>query len=108
MGVGRACFRSRPGVRLYGVSLATGLIVGLLYGLLKVRSPAPPVVALLGLLGILAGEQIVPLAKQIIAGHSLNAAWRRTGCAGHMFGLLPGHTAEADKAIHENAQETVS
>jgi XapX domain-containing protein len=31
-----------------------------------VRSPAPPVVALVGLLGMLAGEQIVPVAKRLI------------------------------------------
>ncbi|GLK48920.1 hypothetical protein GCM10017620_18930 [Brevundimonas intermedia] len=39
------------------VALAVGLLVGCLYGLLNVRSPAPPYVALLGLLGILLGEQ---------------------------------------------------
>lgn len=39
------------------VALAVGLLVGGLYGLLNVRSPAPPYVALLGLLGILLGEQ---------------------------------------------------
>ena len=36
-----------------------GIVVGVLYGLLKVRSPAPPVVALVGLFGILAGELLV-------------------------------------------------
>ncbi len=38
-------------------ALAAGLLVGVLYGLLNVRSPAPPYVALLGLLGTLLGEQ---------------------------------------------------
>jgi XapX domain-containing protein len=38
--------------------------VGVLYGLLGVRSPAPPVVALVGLLGMLGGEQITVLARQ--------------------------------------------
>ena len=38
-------------------------IVGVIYGVLNVRSPAPPVIALVGLLGILIGEQIVPLAR---------------------------------------------
>lgn len=41
----------------YLVSLAIGLLVGGLYALLRVRSPAPPVIALVGLLGMLAGEQ---------------------------------------------------
>jgi len=38
-------------------SLAAGVLIGLLYALLKVRSPAPPALALIGLLGMLAGEQ---------------------------------------------------
>ena len=49
----------------YFVSLAVGLAVGILYGLLAVRSPAPPVIALLGLLGMLAGESFV----QWVRGH---------------------------------------
>jgi len=40
------------------VSFAVGLGVGVLYGLLHVKSPAPPIVALLGLLGMVIGEQI--------------------------------------------------
>ncbi|WP_122518973.1 DUF1427 family protein [Pannonibacter phragmitetus] len=40
----------------YLLSLAVGLGIGVLYGLLSVRSPAPPIIALLGLLGMLAGE----------------------------------------------------
>ena len=51
-------------MKVYLVSLAVGLLVGAIYGFLNVRSPAPPVIALLGLLGILLGEQIAPLARQ--------------------------------------------
>jgi XapX domain-containing protein len=40
------------------VSGAVGLLVGLIYGLLSVKSPAPPLIALIGLLAILVGEQI--------------------------------------------------
>ena len=47
----------------YLVALAVGLLIGVIYGVLNVRSPAPPVVALVGLLGILAGEQAVPHIK---------------------------------------------
>jgi xanthosine utilization system XapX-like protein len=32
-----------------------------------VRSPAPPTIALIGLAGMLAGEQILPLAKRLSA-----------------------------------------
>ncbi|RYF93285.1 MAG: DUF1427 family protein [Caulobacteraceae bacterium] len=50
-------------MRPYAIALAVGLLVGVIYGLLKVRSPAPPYVALVGLLGILLGEQAVPTVK---------------------------------------------
>jgi XapX domain-containing protein len=45
-------------MRALFVSFAIGLGVGVLYGLLRVKSPAPPVVALLGLLGMVIGEQV--------------------------------------------------
>lgn len=48
----------------YLISLAVGLGVGLLYSVLGVRSPAPPVVALLGLLGMLIGEQAGSIAAR--------------------------------------------
>ena len=40
------------------VSFVVGLGVGILYGLIRVKSPAPPIVALLGLLGMVLGEQL--------------------------------------------------
>jgi XapX domain-containing protein len=40
-------------MRIYLMSLGAGLLVGVIYSMLNVRSPAPPVVALIGLLGIL-------------------------------------------------------
>ncbi len=43
----------------YLLALGVGAAVGIAYGLLGVRSPAPPVIALLGLLGMLAGETLV-------------------------------------------------
>jgi XapX domain-containing protein len=48
----------------YIVSLLMGLIVGVVYGLVQVRSPAPPLVALVGLLGMVIGEQAVDMAKR--------------------------------------------
>ena len=47
----------------YLVSLLTGLAVGVAYGLVQVRSPAPPLIALVGLLGMVLGEQAVDMAK---------------------------------------------
>jgi XapX domain-containing protein len=40
------------------ISFAVGLFVGLLYGFIRVKSPAPPIIALLGLLGMVMGEQL--------------------------------------------------
>lgn len=45
------------------LSLALGLLAGALYGLLNVRSPAPPLIALLGLAGMVAGEALVVWMK---------------------------------------------
>jgi XapX domain-containing protein len=81
-------------MKLYLLSLGAGLLVGVIYSLLNIRSPAPPLVALIGLLGILAGEQIIPVGKQILAGTSLTGAWRLSQCNTHMFGKLPGRQAE--------------
>lgn len=48
----------------YLVSLLMGLAVGAIYGLVQVRSPAPPLIALVGLLGMVIGQQMVVTAKQ--------------------------------------------
>jgi XapX domain-containing protein len=52
---------------VYAMSLGMGLIVGIFYAVVGIRSPAPPIVALVGLLGIVLGEQAVGLAKQHFA-----------------------------------------
>jgi len=54
------------------VSFAVGLSVGVLYGVIRVKSPAPPIVALLGLLGMVLGEQAGGwiLAKKISLTHA--------------------------------------
>jgi XapX domain-containing protein len=38
-------------------SFVVGVLVGVVYGVIRVKSPAPPIVALLGLLGMVFGEQ---------------------------------------------------
>ena len=52
----------------YFISLVIGLGVGLLYGALDFRSPAPPAIALAGLLGMLAGENLWPMGRQLVTG----------------------------------------
>ncbi len=88
-------------MKLYVVSLAVGILVGVIYALLNVRSPAPPVVALVGLLGILIGEQLVPVARRLIAGEPVTTAWIATECAPHILGAPPTREADAAKPISE-------
>jgi XapX domain-containing protein len=71
----------------YLVSLAIGLLVGIIYALFNVRSPAPPVIALVGLLGILLGEQIPPLVKQF--WKTEQTSWLHDQVKPHVFGQLP-------------------
>ncbi|WP_369058252.1 DUF1427 family protein [Caulobacter sp. 73W] len=54
-------------MKIYLLSLGAGLLVGVIYHLLGVRSPAPPAIALIGLLGILLGEQMIPTARRLAA-----------------------------------------
>jgi XapX domain-containing protein len=81
-------------MKVYLVSLGAGLLVGVVYSLLNVRSPAPPVVALIGLLGILLGEQIIPIGRQMIAGTPIRTAWQQMRGGQHVFGALPGRHAQ--------------
>ena len=54
------------------ISFAVGLFVGVLYGVIRVKSPAPPIIALLGLLGMVLGEQLGGwiLTKKVSVGHA--------------------------------------
>lgn len=76
-------------MKLYLVSLGVGVLIGVICALLNVRSPAPPVVALVGLLGILIGEQVVPIAKRLLGGAPITTSWLSSECAEHVFGELP-------------------
>lgn len=85
----------------YILSLAVGLLVGLIYNLLAVRSPAPPAIALVGLLGILIGEQIIPCAKRLNSGQAV--AFLRAEAANHVFGRLPTNRPEPTKRVDKDA-----
>jgi XapX domain-containing protein len=95
-------------VRIYLFSIAAGMLVGIIYGVLNVRSPAPPVVALLGLLGILVGEQLAAAAKRSLAGKPVTAAWLKADCAEQILGSPIGRSApqpDGDRR-HERAIES--
>ncbi|MGV9426396.1 DUF1427 family protein [Streptomyces sp. NPDC003656] len=49
---------NRVWLRTLAQSLAVGVLAGFLYWVMGVRSPAPPWIALTGLLGILAGQAV--------------------------------------------------
>lgn len=59
------------------ISLVCGVAAGVLYALLDVHSPAPPVVALLGLFGMLVGEQLIPIGRRLVSREPLTLAWFR-------------------------------
>jgi XapX domain-containing protein len=76
-------------MKLYLMSLGAGFLVGVIYALLDVRSPAPPVIALVGLFGILAGEQIPSLVKGYLGGQPATHSWLHHNVFPHVFGHLP-------------------
>lgn len=92
-------------MKMYLLSLAAGLLVGIIYSLLNVRSPAPPVIALIGLFGILIGEQSVPLARRVLSGEPINLSWFNRQCMPHVFGHLPGGQATAGKVVESTSDE---
>jgi XapX domain-containing protein len=81
----------------YVISLSVGFGVGLLYWLLKVQSPAPPLIALAGLLGMVLGEHAIPVVKaqffaqaaevQVADQNAMNAAAQKPA--------LPAQSAQA-------------
>lgn len=86
----------------YLISLAIGVLVGIIYSLFGVRSPAPPAIALIGLLGMLLGEQVMPLAKRLLRGEPV-AHYVKTDCAKQVLGPQAGEcegtkpTSRSDK-----------
>lgn len=91
-------------MKLYIVSIATGLLVGIIYGFLNVRSPAPPVIALVGLLGILLGEQLPPLLRQLWQPQAKQVAWIEDHVKPHCFGQLPGAQTRNQTSAQTSAQ----
>ncbi|MEX3992703.1 DUF1427 family protein [Paraburkholderia sp. EG286A] len=89
-------------MKAYLLSLLAGILVGVIYNLIRVRSPAPPLVALVGLLGILGGEQIIPVSKHLFFGSPLSTAPQESHSAPSLSVMpLRGHMVE--QASRENA-----
>ena len=92
-------------MKVYLISLGAGVLVGVFYALLNVRSPAPPIVALVGLLGILIGEQVPPLISQIWRNEPLVLSWIHQ-IRPHVFGRLPeGKAASETAKVHPGVRD---
>ncbi|NVH77252.1 DUF1427 family protein [Paraburkholderia sp. JPY432] len=107
-------------MKVYLLSLGAGILVGVIYSLMHLRSPAPPLVALVGLLGILGGEQIIPVSKHLLFGsrlptalnesrgaaHVPGVALNESRGAAHVPGVLPSrHTVEQASREKANSKE---
>jgi XapX domain-containing protein len=80
-------------MKVYLFSPGAGVLVGVIYHLIGVRSPAPPLIVLVGLLGILAGEQLVPLSEQYFSGAIRSTVTRASdGATSARLRLLGGLT----------------
>ncbi|WP_043112109.1 XapX domain-containing protein [Solimonas flava] len=91
----------------YLISAAAGLLIGAIYGLLHVRSPAPPIIALVGLLGILVGEQIPPYLRQLFSREPAQVSWLSQQVRPHMFGELPqGSNCSGSNCSGSNGRTT--
>lgn len=88
-------------MKFYLVSLGAGLLVGCIYALLQVRSPAPPAIALIGLFGMLVGEQAVPIAKRLMSGEPVTVSWFRAECVSRISGIAPPPEAPRAQADHD-------
>lgn len=99
-------------MKLYVASLLAGLFVGVIYALIGVRSPAPPVIALIGLFGMLAGEQVPPLLRSMLRDVPAAQSWLHQ-VRPHMFGHMPSgglakpvaRAAEYTAAVHSSNVE---
>ena len=74
-------------MKLYLLSLGAGLLVGLIYAVLHVHAPAPPAVALVGLLGISTGEQLAAMVQRALSREPVSVAWFKQTCVPKITGI---------------------
>jgi XapX domain-containing protein len=82
------------------VSFVVGLGVGVIYGLLRVKSPAPPIIALLGLLGMVVGEQVGTWiqTKRLDVARAASACLVGEPCDGQHLSARSARTAGISEA----------
>lgn len=66
------------------ISLGAGALIGLVYSLIRVQSPAPPAVALVGLLGMVIGSS---LGGKLL--HNESSAWLPAGSQSQIATHMP-------------------
>ncbi|MBK0031262.1 XapX domain-containing protein [Erwinia sp. S43] len=76
-------------LKSYAISLLVGMLAGVIYSLIAVDSPAPPIFALVGLFGMLVGEQIIPLVKRLIKREPVTLTWFKQECVPKISGTPP-------------------
>ncbi|TCZ30478.1 XapX domain-containing protein [Pantoea agglomerans] len=76
-------------LKSYIISLTVGLLAGVIYALINVNSLAPPVIALVGLFGMLVGEQLIPLGTRLFRRQPVTLKWFRHECVPKISGTPP-------------------
>ena len=76
-------------LKSYIISLTVGLLAGVIYALINVNSPAPPVIVLVGLFGMLVGEQLIPLGTRLFRRQPVTLKWFRHECVPKISGTPP-------------------
>jgi XapX domain-containing protein len=56
-----------PSLASVTLAFSTGLAVGIVFSLVKLPSPAPPFLGLIGLVGMFVGQRLWPIVQQLIA-----------------------------------------
>lgn len=56
-----------PSLASIALAFATGLAVGIVFSLVKLPSPAPPFLGLIGLVGMFIGQRLWPLVQTVIS-----------------------------------------
>lgn len=50
-----------------GLAFATGIAVGVVFSLVKLPSPAPPFLGLIGLIGMFVGQRLWPAVQHFVS-----------------------------------------
>ncbi len=56
-----------PSLGTFTLALFTGVAVGIVFSLVRLPSPAPPFLGLVGLIGMFLGQRLLPLLAHLFA-----------------------------------------